>query len=42
MDKETEEKDNNIRDDRDDRGGFDNDDMIICGKEYMFKKHVQN
>lgn len=41
MDKETEES-NDICDDRDDRGGFDNDDMIICGKEYVFKKHVQN
>lgn len=39
MDKETEEK---VNDDRDYRSGFDNDDMIICCKEYMFKKHVQN
>lgn len=40
--KRLEEKDNDIRDDHNDRGGFDNDDMIFCGKEHMFKKHVQN
>lgn len=42
MDKETDGKDNDIRDDRDSHDGFDNDDMTIHDKEHMFKKHVQN